>query len=277
MRATHRLVLMGALTMAHSWGAGRALASEPEPPEAARAESFRAEADREFAAGNYRAAIEPLTQGYALTHDPRFLLNLGVIYHWLGECELARDNYEQFSRAAADGPLRTEALEALEALYPVCGRSRSAEPRPAAAPDGVSPRPLPAPNAATAHDPARNPSMGTPSAGNVAGWSFISVGAGAMLGAAVSGALWWSSTSDYRALVAAAPSSGQTWDACCAERGDRLQARAARYRAVTAGLGIGSAVLIATGVVLWRSRETEQAELSLALGDGVGLRYGAAF
>jgi tetratricopeptide (TPR) repeat protein len=263
---------MGALTVAHSWGAGRALASEPELPEAARAEFFRAEAEREFAAGNYREAIEPLTQGYALTHDPRFLLNLGVIYHWLGECELARDNYERFSRAAADGPLRTEALEALEALYPVCGRSRAAAPPPAVAPDLASSRPLPAPNAATPRDPAGNPSEG-----NVAAWSFISVGAGALLGAAVSGSLWWSSSSDYRALVADAPSSGQTWDACCAERGDQLQARAARYRAVTAGLGVGSAVLIATGVVLWRSGETEHAELSLALGEGVGLRYGAAF
>lgn len=275
MRATRRLVVVGALALVQAWRAGPALASEPQAPDEARAESLRAEADREFAAGHYRQAIEPLTRGYALTHDPRFLLNLGVTYHWLGECELARDSYEQFSRVAEDGPLRTKALDALEALEPVCGLPRAAEATPARAPaarDAVSsglPVLLPAPNAVS------TPSH--PPLGNLAAWTFLSVGAGALVGAAVSGALWWSSSSDYRGLVADAPQSGQTWDACCAERGEQLETRKARYRAVTAGLGIGSAVLLATGVVLWRSGETEQAELSVALGDGVGVRYGASF
>jgi hypothetical protein len=113
--------------------------------------------------------------------------------------------------------------------------------------------------------------------GNTWAWSLISVGGGALLGAAVTGVLWRSSSSDYRGLVDGAASGGQTWEACCAERGERLEARVARYRALTVGLGIGSAALLATGAALWRSGGTEPAELSLAVGDGLGLRYRAAF
>lgn len=275
IQATRRLMVLSALASAvHVAEAPRAWAIEPAAPSSvpvpsaqaagsSQAERFRAEADREFAAGNYRKAIEPLARGYALTHDARFLLNLGVTYHWLGECELARDNYEAFLKVATDGPQRAEAVQALEALYPLCGRSGAAPPSPRS------------PRESHAVPDDTLPNVAAPS--NSLAWSLISVGGGALLGAAVTGVLWRSSRSEYRELTAGASSRGQTWEACCADRGERLEASMARYRALTAGFGVGSAVLIAAGAALWRSQETEPAGLSLALGDGLGLRYGAAF
>lgn len=285
--------MLAGLLLARPWGVERALASEPELPTAERVEALRIEADREFSAGNHRAALDSLLEGYRLSRDPRFVFNLGVTYHWLGECELARDSYARYLRESANGPHRDKAARALEALAPVCGRAPASQAAPSLAPQSVAPlapqavAPLApqaapsltpqAPPMAPRIGPAPQPSapMAAPEPDNTWAWSLISAGGVALASAGVTGVLWHEARSDYRDLVARASRGGQAWDACCAARAARLDARTVRYRALSVGLGVGSLALLGAGAVLWRS--SASAELSVAAGDGVELRYRLAF
>jgi tetratricopeptide (TPR) repeat protein len=250
--------------------AGQSLAREPlesATPEA-RAERLRAEADRHFAAGDYRAALPPLSEGYALTHDARFLLNLGVTYHWLGECQLARDSYERYLQTAPPDQHQATARAARDALEPVCGRSSLRVDGAIAAPPRDSEPASPSTYteaAEAAHQPERVSYAVT--------GSLISAGSAALVGAGLAGIAWSRSHGQYRDLLERAAESGQSWDGCCAEHGETLEAREARYRALTVGLGIGGVALLATGIVLWPSAPTAATVALSPSGVSVGGRF----
>jgi len=271
--------------------AGSAQAVEPgaDADPGPRIEELRVAADRAFEAGDYRAALAPLTEGYALSRDPRFLFNLGVTHHALGECEAARESYEQYESEDPGGKFHGAALGALETLYGICGQSAVLPPA-VLLPAVLPPAPLAVPAPAMLPVPALGPSPASvaapltasdqaePDRGRrIAAWSLLSVGGATLIATGVTGVLWAQAHSDYEHLVAGAANDGSTWDACCAAHAGDLESQQSRYRALTLGFGIGAAVSLVAGAVLWPSRPSSSPTLSLTVGEQLGLRYRTAF
>jgi hypothetical protein len=246
-------------------------AAEPTPDTAqARADQLRTEADRRFEAGDYAGALQPLLEGYALTHDARFLFNVGVTYHSLGSCELARQYYDQYLLQDPRGAFVDGAHAALQSLAPVCPAAAVARGEPAAATESTrAPVAIGAPVRTT---PAAEPS----NSGNWLAWSFSSAGGVALVVAGVAGARWAGAAADYANLVASSEQSAQSWDECCAARGHRLEAREAHAQSLTLALGAASLLLAGTGAALWWFGTNGEVTVAVHSGGG-GLAYGVQF
>jgi tetratricopeptide (TPR) repeat protein len=249
--------------------AGRAAALERDESKSldARAAALRAEADTRFAGGDYEGALRVLRHGYALTRDLRFLFNLGVTYHSLGECELARDHYQRYLQEEPAGPFHEEAGAALVALHPVCGRepARSEQRAPPLAPSAL---------------PRQERSEAAPSpvrSTRVWKYALFSVGGAGLVATGFAASLWSRAHSDYAALIGEASREGRAWDECCARRGEQLEARQARYRIWTAGVGIGSLLALGSATVLLLSESREQLSLTLGAGGFAGMSFQNAF
>jgi tetratricopeptide (TPR) repeat protein len=264
----------------------------PEWSDGARVEALRGEADRAFAARDFQRALVALRQGFELSRDPRFLFNLGVTYHALGDCGLARDYYQQYLRADPNGASRSDALAALEALQPICGPTKpepslTQPPSPRASAPGA---PLPSeplrPPADQSHAVAATPRVQphraaaeTPGDGGsghrLVAWSLISVGGVGLLASGISATLWSHERAEYSDLLRGAERGGATWDLCCAARGRQLNSLEQRYRDVTIVAAIGSAVALVTGIALL----TSAPDVSLATGPRgyASVSYGGSF
>jgi hypothetical protein len=114
---------MRALTMSLAAVLVLAVAT-PAPARAAsdqeEAAGFFARGQRAFAGGHYPDAVSEYQRGYALTHQPRFLLGMAQAYETLGDLPRAREYYRRFqSEAPKDDPDRGKAAAALAKLDPV--------------------------------------------------------------------------------------------------------------------------------------------------------------
>src|SRR5688572_33260973 len=127
--------LIGAAMAASAWAGPPGVASTaaaPSPMSATpsapreqsseeRAQVLFAEATRHFQAGNDQQAIALLRQAHELSQNPSYLFNLGLVYHYGGDCPNAREAFERYLRADPDGVGREQARQALHSLYGVCG------------------------------------------------------------------------------------------------------------------------------------------------------------
>ena len=193
--------------------------SSPPPPDEAeaRAERLLQQAKARFAEGDYQASVSLLEEAYALTHSPRFLMNLGVAHHYLNECETALGYYRQYLQADPQGALHAEASTAIEQLDPICGQKAKPPvadlgPAPNTVPALVTPISPPAqPAAPAAVSPP--PPTGVPEpAPSVGATTWLLIGAGATaVGSLTMGLLAVHAKHERESLQRSVP-PGQTWD-----------------------------------------------------------------
>lgn len=124
--------------LAASSAALAAPASTPpsEPPAAVpvvTAAQLNEDGLEQYAAGEYRRALESFIQAHAIDGDPNVLFNIGRCYEALGELEAAFEKYELFVEAPEadpEGVLRArESMQAIEQAR--AGRAAPAEARAA--------------------------------------------------------------------------------------------------------------------------------------------------
>jgi tetratricopeptide (TPR) repeat protein len=223
-------------------GALDAPPTESAEEAAARASKLEDEAFEEFGKGNYQQAAEILKRGYAIAHDPTFLFNLGVAYHWLGECETARDYYEQYLQREPRGEYADQAKEALEALYGKCGQ-------PAQPPGPESPAPTPVPTSTGVSVPPFDTAPPVPVPSNhKPAWQAIAAPTLIGVGVATTFATILTLVKSREAL--------DEYNARLLEfRVNDLEAQALdrheqRYRELSIGFGVASGVLLGAGLGL---------------------------
>jgi hypothetical protein len=222
------------------------------------------EAKRHFEAGDDAAAAVALERAVELSPDPRYLFNLGLVYHWGGDCPRARAAFELYLRRDPGGEGRSQALTALQSLHRLCGPSAAA-------------------TASRAHpnEPGAAPAAAVITAEGGAGgsgvlrWSLTGVGAGAAVLAVVSGVLAHEASSEMEETYRRGTSSTQRWDDCaCRVEYESLDDRRARLTLSTWVLGVSSVSLLGIAATLWLSDAEVESGVSVAV-DGV--RYRGTF
>lgn len=260
---------------------------EAGAPASPREEAHEREIERQvtelFERGDYAAAL-PLTQAeYERTHAPRWLFNLAMIHHALGDCRLALYHYELYLRSNPGPRGRAEATTASANLTPLCGEG---PPAPEALPivplelvppgatraDAVEARAPMARIASSASESAEHDSTRA-----LVGWSLVGAGAAAGVTAVVSLALAidaGSSLNDLGREAAQRSRTGETYDDCCAERGRELESTRQRYSTLAPIVGVGSLLLMGAGATLLVLDAGEQRSLVLRPG---GVDYRLSF
>jgi tetratricopeptide (TPR) repeat protein len=221
------------------------------------------EAKRHFEAGEDAAAAVALERAVELSPDPRYLFNLGLVYHWGGDCPKARAAFELYLRRDPGGEGRPQALTALQSLHRLCGPSA-----PATASRTHPNEPGAAPAAVIAAE-------GGDGASGVLRWSLTGIGAGAAVLAVVSGVLAHEASSEMEKTYRLGASSTQSWDDCaCRIEYESLDDRRARLTLSTWVLGVSSVSLLGIAATLWLSDTEVQSGVSVSV-DGV--RYRGTF
>jgi hypothetical protein len=243
---------------------GERAASEDER----RAGELFEEAKRHFEAGDDAAAAVALERAVNLSPDPRYLFNLGLVYHWGGDCPKARAAFELYLRRDPGGEGQAQALTALQSLHRLCGPSG-----PATASRAQSSEPAAAPPAVIAARPIATEPGDSGSA--VLRWSLLGVGTGAAVLAVVSGVLAHEASSEMEETYRRGASSTQRWDDCaCRIEYEDLDDRRARLTLATWVLGVSSVSLLGVAATLWLSDTEVESGVSVSL-DGV--RYSGTF
>jgi hypothetical protein len=249
-----------------------------------RAARLLQQAKERFAEGDYQSSVSLLEEAYALTHSPRFLMNLGVAHHYLNECETALGYYRQYLQADPRGDLRAEATAAVERLEPICGGK--SEPR--AADVGAAPNPPPAP-VALSHSPAQpsaaalfHPPPPTrvgeraPWVG-VSRWMLLSAGAATAVGSVTLGLLALHAKSARESLQRSLP-PGQTWDDFAGKSRDTELQRGLRRDQLWCWVFAGSSVLFSgTAGALWLIDSGPRGSVGFSADGFAGLQYERQF
>jgi tetratricopeptide (TPR) repeat protein len=260
---------------------GASASSTPIASADERAHELEQRVNELFERGEYAAALPLMEQVYALTQAPRWLFNLGVIHHALGDCVRALGYYERYLRSEPPAQGRAEARAALDSLSPICGAVvRESEPAPV--PSEPPARLVSAPIVAREAPMRASP----PGAGDgvstraLLGWSLLGVGAASGVTALVSVLVANDAASDLNALGREAivrSAQGETYDSCCAARGDSLEATRHRYVTLAPILGLGSLVLLGAGATLLVLESGEQHTLALGGAGPLSLKYARQF
>jgi tetratricopeptide (TPR) repeat protein len=201
-----------------------------------RARELLEEARCLFEAGDYRGSITRLEEAQKLTGSPRFLFNLGVAYHWLGDCERARDYYEEYLRRGPSEGGASQARAALRGyLYPKCGQSGIKQSL-GAAPHHTDPR-------------------------RWVMWSALGTGAVLAVATGVSGVLLNQTQSDFDALVRRSEGpGGEAWNT---RQGAALVHEGKRLETLTLVFGVSALALLGTSTGLWLLEPREDISMSL--------------
>lgn len=257
----------------------RASPVEPGSPPDAQAELLLERAKSLFREGEYRQALPLVQRAYALTESPRFLFNLGVLYHKLSECVPARDHFQLYLERDRTGAARQQTLAALQELRERCPE---APPDAALAAPAAVPRAAALPSSETsarwreaatgAARPRYEPAERSAAPG-VDTLVLIGLGAAAGVGAVLSVAAQSRAQSDIDALGRRAGAEGGPWDAFEARRRD-LVADARLQRGLAIGLGLASLTLVGAGATMWI---VESAEASSLRASGAVVGYGGRF
>lgn len=261
--------------------------AEREVPSDARTLELERRINELFQLGDYEAALPLMEEVYAQTRAPRWLFNLGVLHHALGDCPLALDHYRRYRQSGPGGEGRAEVDAAIASLEPICGAPAAmSAPRVVVAPALAPPAkgqmlPL-APERARAGATGARASAGADEAQGlstraVVGWSLLGAGAVTSAAAVISLVLARDAVSDLNALgreAAARSRAGETYDVCCAARGRELENQRGRYTTLTPILGAGSLLLLAAGTTLLVLDVNDRGSLTLGAS---GFRYRARF
>ena len=101
-----------------------------QPPSAASTVDAALEvANQHFVHGHFAAALEVLLPACTSSNRPECAFSVGAVYHALGRCPEAREQYFRYRELAPDGPLLPAVQSALEEIEPQCGAAVS-EPAP---------------------------------------------------------------------------------------------------------------------------------------------------
>jgi hypothetical protein len=256
-----------------------------------RAGELFSEAKRHFEAGDDAAAAVALESAVELSPDPRYLFNLGLVYHWGGDCPKARAAFELYLRRDPGGEGQSQALTALQSLHRLCGpsgpatASRAHPNEPGAAPAAAVIGPVTA-VPVTAVPVAAVPVAAVPVAAErgddgsgVLRWSLLGVGTGAAVLAVVSGVLAHEASSEMEETYRLGASSTQRWDDCaCRVEYENLDARRSRLTLSTWVLGVSSASLLGVAATLWLSDSVSEAEVESGVSVTLdGVRYSGTF
>lgn len=241
-----------------------------------RAGEFFGEAKRHFEAGDDAAAAVALERAVELSPDPRYLFNLGLVYHWGGDCPNARAAFELYLQRDPGGEGQSQALTALQSLHRLCGPSG-----PATASRARANEPGAAPAAAVIGPTTAGPvaaERGDDGSG-VLRWSLLGVGTGAAVLAVVSGVLAHEASSEMEETYRLGASSTQRWDDCaCRVEYENLDARRSRLTLSTWVLGVSSASLLGVAATLWLSDSVSEAEVESGVSVTLdGVRYRGTF
>ena len=112
------LVVIAALAL---W-AGRARADEPSP--ATKAAVLFEQAQADYEAGKYQAAIELFQRAYELVHDPVYLFNLAQSYRKVLDCEQATVYYKKYLDEAPNAENKAKVQQWLVELEPCVERAQ---------------------------------------------------------------------------------------------------------------------------------------------------------
>jgi tetratricopeptide (TPR) repeat protein len=119
------------------------------------------EGQRQFLAGDYRAALAAFEKGYLLTDDAAFTLNIAQCHRYLGETKEALLMYRIYLKATPERGNREARAVATKAIRELEAEVAAA---PAAPPGAVKPladaAPAPVPAAASPPAPAPRPTRG---------------------------------------------------------------------------------------------------------------------
>jgi hypothetical protein len=239
------------------------------------------EAKRHFEAGDDAAAAVALERAVELSPDPRYLFNLGLVYHWGGDCPKARAAFELYLRRDPGGEGRSQALTALQSLHRLCGPSGPATAS-RAQPNDLGAASAAAVTGAGAIGPigrgAIAPERGDGGSG-VLRWSLLGVGTGAAVLAVVSGVLAHEASSEMEETYRLGASSTQRWDDCaCRVEYENLDDRRARLTLSTWVLGVSSVSLLGIAATLWLSDSLSAAEVESGVSVSLdGVRYRGTF
>jgi hypothetical protein len=214
------------------------------------------QAESEYAAGDVAGALDLMEQSYQLSQRPELLFNLGQLNRELHRCRPALDRYRQYLAQSPTGRRRDDAERSLAELGREC-------PEPASA---VPPAPPPSPRA------VHRPYWTTP---RIAGWAALGAGVAAGTGALLFGLAVKHAESDINSLQ----SNGRTYDAT---RANALKGDGERYQAWEVGLGVASAGMLASGVLLLLvgtpTKQSAASSLSLSVEPGgASAAYSAEF
>jgi hypothetical protein len=232
-------------------------AVEPPGDRQREAERLRARAQLLFDQEQYSAAAAQFERAFLLTGAARDRFNLGTALHWQGDCNGAREAFQQYL-ALEDVELfereerRADAATALLHLERQC-------PAPRRATSGSARRARPEGSGSTPEGstvPVRLPADEAQS-GAAAGpsevWMWAAFGTGAALGLAsiVTAVAASNATSDLEDLGRTAAGGDSSWEECCAERARELNTERQRLQTATTVLAVSSVVLVGSGAVLW--------------------------
>jgi hypothetical protein len=230
-----------------------------------------------FEAGEYAAAVPLLEQAYALTHSPRYLLNLAIAHHYLDECALALRYYEEYLDRDPRAERRAEATTAIEQLKPICGA-----PEPDAAP-APTPTPVTASAAAPraiapdASPPITDEHAGRGGTRRIVAWSLLGAGAATTIASVAAAVLALNAKADREALQRAVP-PGLTWDAFGGRSRDAGLEDAFHRDPILTWVFAGSSLfLLGTGGALWLMDTGPHGSVSLTATGYPGVRYDGTF
>ena len=200
-----------------------------------QAESLSEQAIAEFSAKNFDGAVALFQQAYEIDPNPNYLFNIGRVHEEAGNLEQAVEFYAKFvKQPGVDLDSREVALERLKVLRAIVEETKEPdEDEPVVTdPEPVEPAPV--------AQPVDDESERKRKVMRISGFALLGVGAGALIGGAVTGSL-------------AQADRDAAFDR---DQADSLTARQdflgkAETKALTADVlyGVGGALLL-TGVVL---------------------------
>jgi tetratricopeptide (TPR) repeat protein len=227
-----------------------------------------------FSNGRFAEASDMYTRAYELSPEPALLFNLAECHRRLGQCEAARDAYARYRAAEPNPPesvrswswqegecaVKAPAAPALAAPAALAGVSSPPSTQSAdVAPTATSASSLGASASGLSSGLGGAPGPGvvdvarddTPTADQwtlrqIVAWSLIGTGAFGAVGSTWAALAANDAQRDAERAAQRLIGSNMPWD----DAGEPLEADAADKRAVAVGLGVASAALVVTGVVL---------------------------
>lgn len=168
------------------------LAASPTRAPSAEEQRLYDDGVRAFQAGDARAAEKAWKAGYAVAHDPAFLVHIGEAQEKAGAPAEAADSYRRYLREAPDAVDRADIEQRLARLAPPAAGPATPVPGTPPAPDetpgefGTSPaRPSLAPPASATAPAGDTERPGGPAQAEDSGWNRYNITAVATASAAV--------------------------------------------------------------------------------------------
>src|SRR5215471_7771509 len=212
-------------------GAALPQAAPPDAASLAEAKELYRQAKERYLAKDLEGALSLMEKSYALSKKPELLFNLGQLNRELGRCQPALDYYQRYLENAATGTHRTEAMEASSRLADACPPGFVSE----------------VPSEVPAQSEASHSYWTTH---RIVAWSVLAASA-----LTASGALYFALRSgqdahDVEAILASTamqpPAARKTWE----DTGQALQTEGEHAQNWAIGLGVASAGLLCTGLIM---------------------------